>query len=774
MVDCRLFEDNPEGRGSEVENEVYGVLVNPSGGVVEGARVLAQPVTGGGPLVPPAVGYDSAFTDDSGRYAFKDLPAGRYNLFGDYQSGTLVVLIPDVDHFDLTRKLDVGVDTLRAPGRIRGRLLLGTQGKGDVLCHIPGTSYLATSDDSGIFVISGIPPGVYTVGYSSPGFLASPDTGVRVKSNLTTELPPRQLAVDPTPPPPPPARIDAMQDTLTGLVTVMWSPVPVSDIKDYFVSREVPGHPEHAKISQVADTVFADSGVPASLDGKSLVYRVRSRDRDDNLGFTYSPPDTLAYRATRWNPTALTWEAPRSDTVAFQTVIPLVVRFDNPTRRTVSTRWTWKTSASKDTLVEKKVFARSGLDTLLWKPSRGRTTFTFDALAEDSTSNVLERSLSVLSEREVYGVLVDPGGVPAAGARVLAQLAESVPGQASVAGDIYDTAYTDAAGRYAFADLPARRYNLVGDHRSGSLVVLIPGIDYANSPRRLEVGMDTLRAPGAIEGRLTFSGSGEIDVRCDIPGTSFRSVTDDSGRFTLRGVPQGRYSVRYAKSGFLVATDSGIAVVSGYTTSIGDKAMAFDPALPPPSLKAATAAYQAADGKVRVSWPPVPVSDLQGYVVYRDDPDLQAPKQLGIVTDTVFLDSLFPLTDSEQTFVYRVKAIDLEANLSLNYSPPSAVVAPVDTFGIRANWLSPASDTARVGEEVILVVAFQSTRDKAIWMEWRMGDANRLLMMSGLSHMSGQQDLDLIVAAGRTEIKVEITGQSGRLTRLERTLVGVP
>jgi hypothetical protein len=101
--------------------------------------------------------------------------------------------------------------------------------------------------------------------------------------------------------------------------------------------------------------------------------------------------------------------------------------------------------------------------------------------------------------------------------------------------------------------------------------------------------------------------------------------------------------------------------------------------------------------------------------------DLQAPRQLGIVTDAVFLDSLFPLTDSVQTFVYRVKA-----------------------------------------------------RDKAVWVEWRMAESNRLLGWSAWNHLSGQDDMNLGVAAGRNEVKVEITGQAGRLTRLKRTLVGIP
>ena len=139
FLNCIL--DRHSGRGSEVENEVYGVLVDASGDPVAGARVRAAGASEavGKVSASPrqAADIDSTVTDAKGRYRFDSLATGKYDLFGDDKGRNLVVLIPGVAVTARVNGNDVGTDTLRAPGRLRGTLTLAGKGQPGVLCFVP-------------------------------------------------------------------------------------------------------------------------------------------------------------------------------------------------------------------------------------------------------------------------------------------------------------------------------------------------------------------------------------------------------------------------------------------------------------------------------------------------------------------------------------------------------------------------------------------------------------------------------------------------------------
>jgi hypothetical protein len=370
LAGCFLQDNRSAGRGSEVENELAGVFIDEQGQPVEGAAVKAY-APGSSALAKAAAALaatDSVLTGSDGSYSIKHLPAGLYNVIGDFGGGRLVVLIPGVDHRDTTRKLDLGVRVLRAPGWIQGRATLGGIGKQGVIAYIPGTSYLAFSDSAGRFLMSGVPEGRYQVDYLAQGFTAQPDTGVAVVSRDTTRLPDKEIAYDTAQPPPAPAGLSAEYDTLRGVVRLRWKAARVADLLGYLVYRDTSALEAPALLTArpISDTQYADTlrGIWAQPVAKSLTYRVRSIDRQLNRSTEFSapaalpapPPSAVSTRLSLEMIGAVAGAASVGDTFR------LALAFENPGRVLRSVEWFVGGSAEPARTVHPD--ARNGKDTL--------------------------------------------------------------------------------------------------------------------------------------------------------------------------------------------------------------------------------------------------------------------------------------------------------------------------------------------------------------------------------------------------------------------------
>jgi hypothetical protein len=278
----------------------------------------------------------------------------------------------------------------------------------------------------------------------------------------------------------------------------------------------------------------------------------------------------------------------------------------------------------------------------------------------------------------LYGRLVDVHGVPVASAKVKATSSKLVLGKWDSAPLESDSTESDGGGFYHFDGLHAGTYNLLADYGNGESVVLIRDIDYDGDNRVREVATDTLRPPGRIQGRV-LTHTDEGGVLCYIPGTSFVAISSDSGGFSLTDIPQGTYVFSFRKEGLKTIGGITLAVVSGKATVVPDRSMEADPAFPPPAPGGLTAAYDTLTGTVLLRWNSLPVSDLDGYLVFRNNLSSPDPLRLGgLVKDTFYVDTLYrgPLDEGSLNVAYRLKAQDLEANQSLVYSKPVEVSAP--------------------------------------------------------------------------------------------------
>lgn len=420
LASCILDSGDTAKRGSEVENELHGILVALDGKPVQGARVKAVPAMRMTPkLGAAAPDSDSVVTDADGRYAFKGLEAGRYNLFGDYESGNLVVLIPDVERLDTTQDQDLGTDTLRAPGRIRGRLLLGDHGKAGVLAYVPGTSYLAVSDDSGRFVITGVPQGIHAVRYSAAGFLIEPDTGVMVLSGKTTDLPVKRLVHDPALPPPAPTGLKAVYDTLHERVTLTWDTVPVSDLEGYVIYRDRPAFLDPVVVEDgfITGTTFVDSAFPKPVGTEKipLVYRIKSRDKELNYSLSFSSPAPVEVVSSGWVTTRIETSMPpmRDGAVSVEDTLLLSIAYGNPTRRI--TEVSWHAAGRTEPLRTRKDSALKGADSLLWIAADRPGPVTLEARVTDDAGRVAKAVFEIHVVQDPPKALAGPDTVASPG-----------------------------------------------------------------------------------------------------------------------------------------------------------------------------------------------------------------------------------------------------------------------------------------------------------------------------------------------------------------------
>jgi uncharacterized protein (TIGR02145 family) len=369
-----------------------------------------------------------------------------------------------------------------------------------------------------------------------------------------------------------------------------------------------------------------------------------------------------------------------------------------------------------------------------------------------------------ITHKGLYGKLVDKEGKVVFGAKVKAINATRVMQNSNSAHIISatggDSVTTDSSGYYTFESLVAGTYNLQGNYSDGKLVVLITNIIYDSAGAIKEVKTDTLRAPGQISGNVNTNTEDNGGVLCYVPGTSYLSMTDDTGGFSLLNIPQGNYKVTYRKEGLKTVSDTGIEVRSGERTKLPVKNMEADPAYPPPAPADLSVTYDTLHGCAVLKWKPVIVSDLAGYVIYRNDTSLTTPLQISksLVVDTMYIDTVYHnLMDTiDQAFLYRNKAQDKDANLSTVYSKPFTIRTPsptkVRTF-FSWKYINTIADSASVSDTVSIIVAYHNATRKNIKLSWYINDKDSLFTTVNDSSLIGS---DTIKYAWRVPIKPKI------------------
>ncbi|MDK2970434.1 MAG: hypothetical protein PWP23_189 [Candidatus Sumerlaeota bacterium] len=154
-------------------------------------------------------------------------------------------------------------------------------------------------------------------------------------------------------------------------------------------------------------------------------------------------------------------------------------------------------------------------------------------------------------------------------------------------------AVTDRTGFFELSELDDRAYILralradletleLGD-------VIVAPEDLQREQPFLDLGEFTMKPGGfiaAVKSPLERAGLGTLQGRInpynpldaggiviDLVGTSFRTVSDQSGSFLLLNVPQGRYSLRFRKPGYL-DEERPVEIFAGQTTDLAEVLLA--------------------------------------------------------------------------------------------------------------------------------------------------------------------------------------------------------
>ncbi len=321
------------GSGTET---VGGILVDSLGNPVNNAFVRVAPVD-----TASSIEFWDV-TNIDGEYLIEKIKAGIYNLEGFTQDSSLVIVIDSILYANDSIKLDLGIDTMWAPGNISGRVLVDSAATAGVSIYIPGTSYDAHSDDSGYFIISFILAGTHNVYYEYPGYLRGVDTNISVFSGLTTQLDTKNLSLDPNDKPPAPGFLSAAYDTVSGAVILTWEKVNVSDLLGYNVYRRDTTDTGFIKIATAYDTVYSDTIFKDLSDTNSCFYQYQVKSVDTLTNESdFSPRADINAISPTVLMTFFTWTLMPSDTdtVVNGQSVNLAVNFKNKVRKNILIRW---------------------------------------------------------------------------------------------------------------------------------------------------------------------------------------------------------------------------------------------------------------------------------------------------------------------------------------------------------------------------------------------------------------------------------------------------
>jgi len=173
-----------------------------------------------------------------------------------------------------------------------------------------------------------------------------------------------------------------------------------------------------------------------------------------------------------------------------------------------------------------------------------------------------------------------------------------------------------------------------------------------------------------------------------------------------------------------------------------------DPAGPPPVPEGLTVTYDTLHGCAVLTWKPVAVEDLAGYVVYRNEAPSSMPEPVNevLIEGTTFIDTVFPdiMNETNRVLTYRIKAQDNDANLSIVYSKAVTIDAPnpttVQTF-ISLQLLNTRNSTASINDTVSIVATWNKEMRDIVWVEWFTGTKESLVRKIDHPPLNGEDTL---------------------------------
>lgn len=273
------------------------------------------------------------------------------------------------------------------------------------------------------------------------------------------------------------------------------------------------------------------------------------------------------------------------------------------------------------------------------KPDKGGTGPVVDP---DPVVDLEPEAKGVLS-----GTLRLGNGQPAVNTTIRLYSVDHEPGnpanaapKGSATQDFVFSARTDSLGRYSVDSVARGEYNLLGE-KDGQVfyrdsIFLTPG-------RNTEV-VDTLQVAGSITGTVALQPNHDLsNVIVHVLGTNVFSNVDERGRFTLRTLAGGRYSLKIeAGQGGYGLLYTGLTVRTGMMDTLAQALRLPFTGIPVvPGLKVV---LDTLAGVARISWNKVDYRHFKSFVLLRSEQDAfdRSNQVIAVTRDTFFVDTLFP------------------------------------------------------------------------------------------------------------------------------------
>jgi len=268
-----------------------------------------------------------------------------------------------------------------------------------------------------------------------------------------------------------------------------------------------------------------------------------------------------------------------------------------------------------------------------------------------------------------------PDGKPAVGARVqvFASSDTGVLPRAEV--------FTDAHGGVALPALPAGYYNLVVRDEAGRAVFQD---SLVSDGSKLPYKSDTIVATGAIKGRVLVQPQDDPRiVLVTLLGAGRYANVDDSGRFLIADLPEGRYTlVLRADQPEYTTTVLAASIRRDSVTDLGSVSMVFTGM---PIVTGIVGKWDSLDGLVSVSWDSAKSAKISGWSILRsrgDDPSSAVQVAYLPVHSTSWTDSVYnPGVDSAMHLRYWIRSSGKAGQKSVSWNSWAVDVRPPAKIG---------------------------------------------------------------------------------------------
>jgi hypothetical protein len=202
---------------------------------------------------------------------------------------------------------------------------------------------------------------------------------------------------------------------------------------------------------------------------------------------------------------------------------------------------------------------------------------------------------------------------------------------------------------------------------------LYDSVTVNNNQETVHLPADTLKPAGAIKGRIILPEGGDpSNVYALAFGVDRFSICDTSGKFKLKNISEGTYSLRFVSSlsGYGTYDTTNIHVTSGDTSDIGVIELPYTDI---PLLKNVALTLDTMKEIVTITWDSIDASRINGYNLYKkmaNDSGFKKCNQTSL-QQPFFIDSL---VETNKTYSYRVCTFNKDSTEGVKTKPCSVTV----------------------------------------------------------------------------------------------------